>query len=146
MPTAGRLAGAVIFALFGWYLAGLTIPFFPEGKAPDYWLPASSAISLFLGWRLCGARAGRGYNQAIGVGLTTSFTIGFSLIFVLAFNQMMNNAFRLRYDGPMEAIVDVFSLMLDFGPLFYDSTLIITLLAGGVICAWVVEYFGQRFP
>jgi len=146
MLTAGRLAGAVIFGLFGWYLAGLTVPFFPESNAPDYWLPASAAIGLFLGWRLCGAQAGRGYNPAIGTGLTTAFAFAFSLIFILAFSQMMNNAMRLRYDGPMEAVVDVFNLMLEFSPRFYDPTLIITLFAGGVVCAWMVEYFGQRYP
>jgi hypothetical protein len=146
MPTAGRLAGAIIFGLFGWYFAGLTIPFFPESNAPDYWLPASAALSLFVGWRICGTRAGQGYNPAIGSGLTTAFAIGFCMIFMLGFNQMISNSLRLRYDGPMEAIVDVFSQMLEFSLLFYDVTLIVTLFVGGVVCAWVTEYFGQRFP
>lgn len=146
MPTAGRLAGAVIFALFGWYIAGISIPYFPEANAPDYWLPASAAIGLILGWRVCGRRAGNGYNPAIGIGLTCGFAISFWLIFLVGFDQMITNSLRLRYDGPMEAIIDVFDQMLKFSLYFYDFTLIATILIGGVICAWFTEYFGQRFP
>ncbi|MEJ8560479.1 TrgA family protein [Yoonia sp. GPGPB17] len=147
MPTAGRLAGAIIFGLFGWYIAGLTIPFFPESNAPDFWLPVVSAISLVVGWRVCGSRAGRGYNPATGVGLTCGFAIAFCAIFALSLNQMISNALRNRYnDGTMEAVIDVFNQMIEFSVMFYDVTLIATLFIGGVVCAWVTEYFGQRFP
>lgn len=146
MPTAGRLAGAVIFGLFGWYLGGISVPFFPEANAPSYWLPASAVISLFIGWKICGSRAGRGYNEAIGVGLTSAFAIGFCLLFLVSFNQMISNAMRLRYSGPMEAVMDTFNQMLEFSLYFYDVTLIATLFIGGVVCAWFTEFFGQRFP
>ena len=146
MPTAGRLAGAIIFGLFGWYMAGLTIPFFPEENAPDFWLPASEFISLIIGWRICGRVAGGGYNLAVATGLTCAGAMAFCLIFVLAFNQMINNAMRLRYGGPTEAVTDVFSLMVEFGAYFYDTTLIASLVIGVVVCAFVTEFFGQRFP
>ena len=147
MPTAGRLAGAIVFGLFGWYLAGLTIPFFPESNAPTYWLPVVSFISLIVGWNICGKRAGRGYNPAIGTGLTCSFAIGFCALFAVSFNQMLSNALRNRYnDGTMEAVIDVFNQMLEFSVLFYDVTLIATIVIGGIVCAWITEYFGQRFP
>ena len=84
MPTAGRLAGAVIFGLFGWYLAGLTVPFFPESNAPTFWLPAVSFIGLVVGWRICGSRAGHGYNPAVGVGITCGAAIAFISLFILS--------------------------------------------------------------
>lgn len=146
MPTAGRLAGAITFALFGWYLAGITIPFFPEGNAPDYWIPAAAGISLIVGWRIAGKSAGKGYNTAVATGITCAAAIGFCLIFVLSFNQMISNAMRLRYGGPMEAVVNVASLMTEFGALFYDWRLIITLFVGGIVCAFITEFFGQRYP
>ncbi len=146
MPTAGRLAGAVIFGLFGWYLAGITTPYFPLERPPSYWLPAVSLISLIVGWQVCGSRAGRGYNPAIGIGLTSSFVIGFCSLFLVSFNQMVANSLRLRYDGAMDAVVDVFDQMLVFATYFFDITIITTLVVGGVICAWVVEYFGKRYP
>ncbi len=145
MPTAGRLAGAIIFALFGWYLAGITVPYFPNEIAPDYWLPLSSFISLLIGWRICGTRAGRGYRDAIGIGLTAAAAMAFWLIFALAFNRMIDNALRMRYDGPMDAIANVFYEMLEYGTYFFDLQLIVTLFAGGIVCAWVTEYFGKNF-
>ncbi len=146
MPTAGRLAGAVIFGLFGWYMAGIAIPFFPEGIAPAPWIPVSAAVSLFIGWKVCGGRAGRGYNPAVGIGLTCAFMMGFCMIFLLAFNEMIRLAMRMRYDGPMEATVDVFNQMFRFGGYFYDIPLISTLFIGGVVSAWITEYFGKRYP
>lgn len=147
MPTAGRLAGAVIFGLFGWYLAGLSVSLFPESRAPAYWLPVVSFISLVIGWRVCGSRAGRGYNPAIGIGLTSAAAIAFCSIFAVAFNEMLSNALGNRYrDGTMEAVIDIFNQMIEFGMMFADTTLIATLLIGGVICAWATEFFGQRFP
>lgn len=146
MPTAGRLAGAVIFALFGWYLAGYTIQYFPEQSAPTYWVPAGAIIGLIVGWKVCGSRAGRGYNAAIGIGLTCSFLIGFCMLFVVSINQMYRNSTRLLYDGAMEAFVDIFQQVLEFSVEFYDPPLLITLVVGGVVCAWMTEYFGQRFP
>ena len=147
MPTAGRIAGAVIFGLFGWYLAGLSVSLFPESRAPAYWLPVVSFISLVIGWRVCGSRAGRGYNPAIGIGLTSAAAIAFWSIFAVAFNQMLSNALGNRYrDGTMEAVIDIFNQMIEFGMMFADTTLIATLLIGGVICAWATEFFGQRYP
>ncbi|EBA11888.1 TrgA family protein [Roseobacter sp. CCS2] len=147
MPTAGRLAGAVIFGLFGWYLAGLTIPFFPESNAPDFWLPVVGGISLIIGWRVCGRRAGQGYSPATGIGLTCGVAIVFCSIFIVSFNQMIKNALRNRYrDGTMEAVTDVFNQMIEFSIMFADVTLIATVLIGGVVCAWVTEFFAQRFP
>jgi hypothetical protein len=52
---------------------------------------------------------------------------------------------RLRYNGPMDAVVNIFVEMLEYGTYFYDLQLIATLLIGGVVCAWVTEFFGQRF-
>ncbi len=147
MPTAGRLAGAVIFGLFGWYLAGISIPLFPESNAPTFWLPVVSAISLIIGWKICGARAGHGYNPAIGVGLTCSAAIAFCSVFAVSFNAMLSNALGNRYrNGTMEAVTDIFSKMIDFSIMFADVTLIASLLIGGVVCSWVTEFFGRRFP
>jgi hypothetical protein len=146
MPTAGRLAGAVIFALFGWYLGGIAGPFFPDERPPDYLLPMCAAFGVFIGWTVCGSRTGHGYVQAISNGLTSAGALSFCVVAALAFNSMMQNALRNRYDGPMDAIAGMFELMLDLGQLFFDFTLIATVVLGGIVCAWVAEYFGKRFP
>ena len=136
----------MIFGIFGWYMAVIAIPFFPLENAPNNWIEACALGSVIIGWRVCGPRAGRGYVQAIGVGLTTSAVIGVVALFGLAFNQMVINSMRLRYNGVMEGLVDVFQLMLEFSEYFYDIPLLLTLAIGGIISAWVTEHFAQRYP
>ena len=46
----------------------------------------------------------------------------------------------------MEAVIDVFNQMIELSALFIDVTLIATLFIGGVICAWVTEFFAKRYP
>lgn len=146
MPTAGRLAGAIIFALFFWYIAGLMTPFFPEERPPSVLVPASVLLGIFLGWRTVGGSSGHGYSAATGIGLTAGAAYAFWILFGMAFDQMWKNAWRRLYDGPMEAVADIFSLMIEYGQDFAGFSLIANLLIGAVICAWVTEYFGQKYP
>ncbi len=146
MPTAGRLAGAITFGLFGWYLATITVGVFPESRPPGYWFPLCTLVALVLGWRFCGGRAGRGFNAATSIGLTTGVAIAFWVIFALAFDQMIENGMRLRYGGPMEAAVDTFGLMADWAVAFYAIPLVATLLIGSLVCAYITEVFARKYP
>lgn len=146
MPTAGRLAGAVVFFLFGWYIAGIAGPYFPEERPPGYLIPLCAFIGLFVGWTVCGPRTGKGTSSAISNGLTTTAAFSFCVLAALAFGAMMQNAMRNRYDGPMDAIVGMFELMLEQGLEFLDVPFVVTMLAGGIICAMIAEFFGKRFP
>jgi hypothetical protein len=78
--------------------------------------------------------------------LTTGFALAFCSLFVVSFNQMISNALRNRYGGTMEAVVDVFNQMIEYGAYFADVGLIAALVIGSVVGALVTEYFGQRFP
>ncbi|WP_333712791.1 TrgA family protein [Yoonia sp.] len=146
MPTAGRLAGAVLFGLFGWYLATITVPAFPEGRPPGYWFPVSILFGVVIGWRICGARAGYGLSRSTGLGLTMGPLLAFCMVFALAFDQMVKNAMRLRYDGPTAAIIDTFALIAEKAVDFYTSNLVITILVGGLVCAWITEIVARRLP
>lgn len=146
MPTAARLAGALAFALLAWYLAGLSLPFFPNTSAPDYWIPASVGIGLIVGWSVCGKRVGRGYNPAISLGVTSAGVMAFGMLFLVSLNEILENSMRLRYAGPIEAVIDIFAQMIELGSYFLDLELVLTLLIGGVICAWLAEFFGRRYP
>ncbi|MBE0413911.1 TrgA family protein [Yoonia sp.] len=146
MPTAGRLAGAIAYALYGWYIASLLIPFFPEGVAPGYLIPATITIAVVCGWKIVGARANRGYYAAIGHGLTGAFALSFWVIFLVSFQRMIRKSLRRLYDGPMEGVVDIFAQMLEFGQELLDVNLIVSVAVGGVIGAWVAEYYAKRYP
>ncbi len=145
MPTAGRLAGAIVFALFGWYIGGLMGAFFEEERPPQFLIPMCVVFGLFLGWKLCGSRAGKGYRQAVSNGLTTTGAFAFCVVAALGGNQMITNALRNRYDGPMDAFVDTFELIIEQASIFVDIPFLTTLVIGGIICALIAEYFGKNF-
>lgn len=145
MPTAGRLAGAVVFFLFGWYIGGIAGPFFPEERPPGYLVPLCAFVGLVVGWRVCGSRAGKGAAGAVSNGLTTTAAFSFCVLGALSFGAMMQNALRNRYDGPMDAIVGMFELMLEQGLAFLDIPFLATIIGGGIICAMIAEFFGKRF-
>ena len=124
---------------------GIMAPFFPEERPPQYLLPMCASFGLFIGWTVCGSRAGRGYSQAISNGLTSVGAFAFCVIGALAFNAMINNALRNRYDGPMDAIVGMFELMIEQAIAFLDIPFLATVILGGIVCALIAEYFGKNY-
>lgn len=146
MPTAGRLAGALAFLIYGWYIGGLMVPFFPEGNPPDFLIPLCIVIGIICGWKVVGSRTKHGYQAAIGNGLTGAFAFSFWVIFLVSLHQMIQKAMRRLYDGPMEGVVDIFALMVDLGRQLADLNLILSVVIGGIIGAWIAEYFAKRYP
>ena len=146
MPTAGKLAGAILFGLLGWYVAGVSAPLFPDNTAPDFLIPAGASIGVLLGWRMCGARAGEGYSTAFGLGLTFAVVHLTALAFVVGFARVMKNGMRGWYKGPMDALLDIFGQMAKVGLYFIDVPLLTSLAICAVICAFATEYFGRRYP
>ena len=146
MPTAGRLAAALTFFIYGWYIALEAAIFFPEGNPPSYVIPLSIFVGVLVGWMVVGSRAGRGYMAAIGNGLTGAAAYTFWMIFLISFYNMIRKSLRRLYDGPMDAITDVFNLMLEQALAFYDIPLIVSVIVGGVFCAMIAEYFAKRYP
>ncbi|MFN3663102.1 TrgA family protein [Yoonia sp.] len=146
MPTAAKLAGAVVYGLGGWYVAVMATPFFLDGIAPMAFLPAAILIGLYLGWAYVGARTGQGYVAAVGHGVTAAVAFSFMLLFVTAFSIMITRAMRLQYDGPMDRLVSVFGIMVTESQRFMDIPLLATILLGAIICALFAEFIGRRYP
>lgn len=146
MPTAGRLAAAIAFFIYGWYHALAATPFFAEGIAPTFLLPLSIIVSILCGWRVVGSRVGGGYVNAVGHGLTGAFAYSIWMIFLISFEEMVSRSLRLLYDGPMEALVGVFDLMLRLSIRMADLNLILSVAIGGIICGLFSEFFAKRYP
>jgi ABC-type antimicrobial peptide transport system permease subunit len=146
MPTAGRLAASVAFMILGGYLAYLSIPLFDEGTAPGYWYPLSVAAGAVTGWIMVGARAGRGYSSAVGNGLTGVAAMIFWILFILCFVIMIGKSMRRNYDGPVEAVVNVFELILNEGQKLASAEVIGTALLGAVIAGIFAEFIARRLP
>jgi hypothetical protein len=146
MPTAGRLIGAITFGILAWLLATTALPYFLEGLAPGFWLPVSVGIGILVGWTVVGKRTGLGYKVGFGNGITGAVVVAFWMLLIVSFNDMIIKSMRSNYDGPVEALVDVFALMLEYGIRFGQPDILIILFGGGVVAGLISEAFGRRFP
>jgi hypothetical protein len=144
MPTAGRLVGAITFALLGAYLAYLTAPLFKEGRIPSYWWPLTIGAGLWAGWVVVGARVGRGYRAAMGNGITGIAAQIFWILFVLSAVDMIKKSLRKSYDNPLEAVVNVFELGAEHAVVLGTKEVIVFAIAAAIVSAVLAEYFSRR--
>lgn len=146
MPTAGRLIGALSFAVLGAYLAFITAPLFEEGKTPAFWYPLSILAGLWAGWTIVGRRAGNGYSASVGLSLTGAASQAFWVLFIMSGYDMVKKSTRFAYDGPVEAVVNVFELGAEYALRFATSEVLLALIVGGVIAGLFTEFFARRYP
>jgi hypothetical protein len=140
MPTASRLFGAIFYAALTWYVSELFKPLMPEGTNFGRFSEYNALIGLVCGWVYMGLRYGNKTSSAIGSGLTTMFTTLFWVLLLNAIREMIRLSLRKQYDGPVDAVVGVFQLMIKFGQMLLTPEIIITLLlagaVGGIISGW----------
>lgn len=148
MPTAGRLVAAILFAALFWGASQLALPLYrlAEEAEPRAFTLVNIGVAIVFGWRLGGARAGsHSWSGAIGQGLTTLVATTFAALFLHGGIRMTELSLRKVYDGPSEAVIAVFGLMIDIGRTAAVSEVVTLLLAGSVIAGLVVEWVGRRF-
>lgn len=146
MPTAARLAAAIAFAALGAYIAYVTAPMFEDGSMPSFWWPLCIGAGVWAGWFMVGKWAGRGTSAAIGNGLTGVMAQVFWIMFIYCFMIMIQKSLRRSYDGPVEAVVNVFEIIIEEAQFFYSLEFVGTLLAMGIAGGLFTEYFGKRYP
>ena len=145
MPTMGRLVGAILFAGLAWYTSLLIIPLFPVETNLGLFQEVNTFFGLIAGWTVAGPRAGLGYVAAFSYGLTALVAM---VVMALLFNSSVvrvEQSLRKRYDGPGEALTDVFQMFVDHAIMMATPEIIGTLLIGGIVGGLVTEFFGQRF-
>ena len=145
MPTAARLTGAILFGALAWYASGLIVPRFPEGTDLGYFVVVNTVIGVLCGWRLAGPRAGGGYVDAFGTGVTTTVALVLLALFTNSLVVMIENSLRKFYDTPVEAVVAIFELMLEHGQLMATPLILGTLAIGGVVAGLGTEFVGRRY-
>ena len=145
MPTASKLAGAVVFAIIGFVAVMLYLPHLPQELPPGRLREAVAGLGVIVGWRVMGRLTGRGYTEAIGSGIRTSVTLVFWALLVFSIHLMIKRSYRMMYDGPMEAVIGVFSLMLEYGRVLWAADVLAWLLIGGAVGGVVVEWAGKRW-
>lgn len=145
MPTMGRLVGAILFAGLAWYTSLLIIPLFPVGTNLGLFQEVNTFFGLIAGWTVAGSRAGLGYVAAFSYGLTALVAMVVMALFFNSSVVMVEQSLRKRYDGPGEAVTDVFQMFVDHAIMMATPEIIGTLLIGGIVGGLVTEFFGRRF-
>ena len=145
MPTRGRLVGAILFAGLAWYTSLLIIPLFPVGTNLGLFQEVNTFFGLIAGLTVAGPRAGLGYVAAFSYGLTALVAMVVMALFFNSSVVMVEQSLRKRYDGPGEAVTDVFQMFVDHAIMMATPEIIGTLLIGGIVGGLVTEFFGRRF-
>ncbi|MCF2870490.1 TrgA family protein [Octadecabacter sp. G9-8] len=145
MPTMGRLVGAILFGGLAWYTTLLIIPLFPENAPLGMFQEVNTFFGLVAGWTVAGPRAGLGYVAAFSYGLTALVSMVVMALFFNSSVVMIEQSLRKRYDGPGEAVTDVFQMFVDHALLMATPEIIGTLVVGGIVGGLITEFFGRRF-
>ena len=139
MPTAARLIAALILAATAWIASQTVKPYLPEGLNFGWFDQVNICWGLVIGWRVIGSRAGRGRSAAIGNGLTGAFVLMFWAILLQAMNEMLRMSLKGRYDGPTDAILDVFEMCWEYLLVLINPDVIGLVLIGGIIAGVTAE-------
>ena len=141
MPTSAKLVAAIWFGLIGWVAANAFSPMLGEGAGgTGTFKSVSAVIGMLCGWFVMGNDVGRTMADAISGGLKTSIIMAFFALLIFSGRQMIDDAFRMRYDGPMEAMLGWFTKMMENGQDMASVGVIGALTVGGImedlLCEW----------
>lgn len=145
MPTAARLVAAVAFAIVGYFIYTSMLLVYGDDTVPKFLMPLCIGAGIWAGWVLCGAHAS-GIVSGIGTGYTAVIAQVFWIALIMSFVEMIQLALRRRYDGPVEAVVDVFSIMFTNGMRFGTPQFFMVIAVGGVVGGVLAGIMGKKYP
>lgn len=146
MPTAARLFAAFGFAFMAFFASESFVFELPEGTDPGWFSYINTAIGAICGWRVMGKLAGEGYYSAMTSGLRTMAVFMFFTLGGHCLAEMIRLATKLRYEGPGDAIMGMFAMILDYGLLIVTSVpVMLILFVGSVLAAWLSEWASHRW-
>ncbi|MEI4486661.1 TrgA family protein [Frigidibacter sp. MR17.14] len=155
MPNAAKLVAALCLAAVGFFGAVAVAPHLPDGQSPGRLGQIAAAIGALIGWRLLGrdlsprptlAPVGPpGFVTFASAGIKAAAVTAVATLFVTSFVVMILRSLDGRYRGPMDALVGVFALALDYGQLFFHPDVLATLILGGILAAWAAARAGRAW-
>jgi hypothetical protein len=145
MPTGAKAIGAICFAVVGWLIANAYVPNMPEATTVGYFRELVGLVGAVVGWRVMGNSVGKGYVGAIGSGWKTVIVLVIFALLLFGLYEMLRESVRMRYDGPIEAILDVFNrMMVRSVPLLSINVLAFAAI-GGAVAGLVTENASRRW-
>lgn len=145
MPTGAKLMAAASFAVVGWILANFYALNIPDATAVGPIREVAALVGVIIGWTVMGPSAGNGYVEAAGSGVKTAVVLAVAALFLLALGEMLDNSVKMRYDGAMDAILDVFQTMVRRSEALLSFGVFGTILLGGIIGGLLTENAGRRW-
>lgn len=145
MPTGAKLMAAISFAVVGWVLANFYAVNMPDATAAGPIREVAALVGAITGWKVMGPSAGKGYVEAAGAGIKTSVVLAVAALFLLALGEMLDNSVKMRYDGALDAILDVFQTMARRSDALLSTGVFGTILLGGIVGGLLTENAGRRW-
>ena len=143
--TMARLVSGLLFAVLCWAVTELVTLELAESLNPRGVAYINAAVGFFVGWVVLGGRVGDGIVPAISYGATTTVMAVFWCLLTDSTLEMVRLAYRRRYDGPGEAIVDIFRLMVEFGQVLLTPHILVTLVGGGIAIGLAANWTARHF-
>jgi hypothetical protein len=146
MPTAAKLFAAFGFLAVGFFAAQVVMPHLSDGTQFGAFVPISALIGLVCGWRVMGPTVRKGDYAAAASGIKTSVIMVLVALFIFSTYRMLENAFRRQYDGPMDAVVGIVAIGIDYGRVLGQIDVLSVLLLGGALAGLLSEWAARRWP
>ena len=143
MPTAAKLIAALVLAIFGYFVADNIKPLLPEGTPTNWLYQVSMFVPIICGWRIMGRLVGKGYRLSFNAALYATVASAFFVVLTFAIAEMLKRSTRLQYDGPMEAVVNMFGILVEYSLLLINPGPAMYLAICAIILGPLAE-FGHR--
>ena len=145
MPTGAKLMAAASFAVVGWVLANFYAANMPDATAAGPIREVAALVGAITGWKVMGPAVGKGYVEAAGAGVRTAVVLAVAALFLLALAEMLDNSVKMRYDGALDALLDIFQTMARRSGALLSLGVFGTILFGGIIAGLLSENAGRRW-
>jgi hypothetical protein len=145
MPTGAKAMAAASFAVVGWITAHTYVQNMPVATSVGYLREMTALLGAIIGWRVMGNSVGKGYARSIGAGWKTMIVLVFFALLTVGLYEMLQLSVRMRYDGPIEAILDVFQRMLDRSFPLATVPVLGVMVIGGAIAGMLSEHASRRW-
>ena len=145
MPTAAKLVAAIILGGTGFFVSEQIKEGMPADTAFGAFSIVNLAIGAVCGWIIIGRRAGRGYASGISVGITAVFLLVVWGLLAQGAYEMVHLAMRHRYDGPVEALVNIVQLAMEWSIYLIKPEILFGLAGGGVFAGMGGEFAARRW-